>query len=112
MTGADEFERQAHLLGLTRVGREGRRVMFDLEVPDGSYAGQTRRVCAEVPDDFPLAAPPGPHISPATIHTGGAVQASPIGPDWTYWSRPMPNWAADRSVKAWVRHVRSLFAQV
>lgn len=112
MTGPEEFERQARELGLQGVQRDGHRVVFELEIPAGSYAGQLRRIAAEVPEDFPLAAPPGPHVSPATVHTGGAVHVSSLGPAWTYWSRPAPSWAQDRSVKAWVRHVRSLFAQV
>ena len=112
MTGADEFERQARDLGLSDVVRAGNRVTFTLDIPDGSFAGETRRIGAEVPEDFPITAPPGPHINPATVHTGGAVHASSFGTDWAYWSRPAQNWVSNRSVQAWIRHVRSLFAQV
>lgn len=112
MTGPDEFSRQAAALGLDGVRQEGHRVFFTIELPAGQYAGQSREICAEVPTDFPLTPPPGPHVRPATVHPAGAVQASPVGDDWIYWSRPAPNWATDRSVRAWVRHVRSLFAQL
>lgn len=112
MTGADEFERQALELGLPNVVAEGNWVLFDLELPAGRFAGETRRVAAEVPTDFPDNPPPGPHVTPPTTHPAGAVHTSPRGAEWVYWSRPAPGWPADRSVKAWVRHVRSLFAQV
>lgn len=112
MTGAGEFERQAQELGLSNLSRTGNRVSFDLDIPAGSFAGQSRRIGAEVPDDFPLVPPPGPHVSPPTVHTGGAVHASPFGSEWVYWSRPAHNWSSERSVRSWIRHVRSLFAQV
>lgn len=112
MTGPAEFARQARALGLENVREEGGRVFFTVELPAGAYAGQTREICAEVPADFPVTPPPGPHVRPATVHPAGAVHASAVGPDWAYWSRPVPGWAADRSVRAWARHVRSLFAQL
>jgi hypothetical protein len=112
MTGPEEFERQALSLGLPAVARNGAQVSFELEIPDGSFAGQKRRVGAEVPGDFPVTPPGGPHINPATVHSAGAVHASSFGAGWVYWSRPVPSWATDRSLRAWLRHVRSLFAQV
>lgn len=112
MTGVEEFERQAHVLGLPNIVVEGNWVLFDLEIPAGRFAGETRRVGAEVPVDFPDTPPPGPHVTPPTTHPAGAVHASARGSEWVYWSRPAPGWPADRSVKSWVRHVRSLFAQV
>lgn len=111
-SGPAEFASQAQRLGLAGVEVNGSWVMFDLPIPAGRHAGERRRIAAEVPADFPVTPPPGPHVSPATTHPAGAVHASPLGPDWVYWSRPAPGWPADRSVKAWIRHVRSLFAQV
>jgi hypothetical protein len=112
MSGTEEFARQADALGLPQVRVDGSWVFFELVVPGGSHAGQTRQIAAQVPPDFPDAAPPGPHVSPPTTHPAGAVHSSPLGGDWVYWSRPAPNWSHDRSVKSWVRHVRSLFAQI
>lgn len=112
MNGPEEFARQAEALGLTQVQLDGRWVYFDLPIPAGKHGGETRRIAAEVPADFPDTPPPGPHVSPATTHPAGAVHASLLGADWVYWSRPAQGWPSDRSVKAWVRHVRSLFAQV
>ena len=112
MTGPEEFERQARALGLTGVRRAGNQVSFELDIPAGTFAGQTRTVGADVPADFPMTPPPGQHVTPPTVHTGGAVHGSSFGAGWVYWSRPIQRWAADRSLRAWVRHVRSLFAQV
>jgi hypothetical protein len=112
MNGAELFAQEAIALGLANVEIEGSWVKFDLPIPDGKFAGETRRIAAEVPADFPLNPPPGPHISPPTTHPAGAVHASALGADWVYWSRPAQGWPSDRTVRAWVRHVRSLFAQV
>lgn len=110
--GVPEFARQARALGLASVEVDGGWVLFDLEIPAGKHAGEMRRIAAQVPADFPDTPPSGPHVTPATTHPAGAVHASPRGEGWVYWSRPIQGWRADRSVRAWVRHVRSLFAQV
>ncbi len=112
MTGPEEFARQAEALGLAEVRVEEGWLFFELPIHAGKHAGESRRIAAQVPVDFPDTPPPGPHVSPATTHPAGAVHASPLGSDWVYWSRPVQAWPADRSVKAWVRHVRSVFAQV
>jgi hypothetical protein len=111
-TGVHEFARQVHALGLPGLEVDGDWVLFDLDIPAGKLAGETRRIGAQVPADFPDTPPSGPHVNPATTHPAGAVHSSPRGGDWVYWSRPIQGWPADRSVRAWVRHVRSLFAQV
>lgn len=111
-TGPSEFARQARLLGLPGLEVRDAWVFFGLDVPDGTHAGKRVRIAAEVPADFPDTPPPGPHVNPPLTHAAGAVHGSPtLGPDWLYWSRPAPGWARDRTVRAWVRHVRSLFAQ-
>lgn len=112
MTAAEEFARQARELGLENVATEGEWVQFDLQIPVGRFAGETRRIAGQIPADFPLTPPPGPHVTPPTTHPAGAVHASPLGSEWVYWSRPAQGWAQERSAKAWVRHVRSLFGQI
>ncbi|GAC1382478.1 MAG: hypothetical protein NVSMB48_13110 [Marmoricola sp.] len=112
LRGAAEFARQLSVLGIANVSVNGTWVFFDLQIPIGAYAGTVRRIAADVPVDFPDTPPPGPHINPPTLHPAGAVLGSSLGADWVYWSRPAQGWAADRSVRAWLRHVRSLFAQI
>lgn len=112
LQGAALFELEASALGLQGVARDGDRVLFTLVVPAGTLVGQERRIGVDVPPDFPLTPPPGPHVSPPTTHPAGAVHASALGPDFVYWSRPATKWAEDRSTRAWVRHVGSLLAQL
>jgi hypothetical protein len=110
--GPANFARQARGLGLNNVVHNGDEwVYFDLVIPAGSHQGETVRIAAAVPPDFPDNPPAGPNISPPYTHPAGGVHASPLGGDYMYWSRPVQQWQADRSVRAWVRHVRSLFGQ-
>jgi len=63
-------------------------VVRQFTIPSGSLTG---RIC-----DVAIMRPPGvPYTVPAAIHTRPALvamgtlstQASPLGPDWQYWSR-------------------------
>lgn len=87
-------------------------VVFPYVVEVGSRAGQQFTIGLQVPADWPLSPPPGPHIRPRIGHPHGAVSGSALGDDWEYWSRPAQNWAADRSVRAYLRHLRTLFSQL
>lgn len=107
--------------GLRAVGYQPRQIttaqnveftVFDYVVEVGPQAGENVQIGLQVPPDFTVTPPPGPHVSPPLNHPGGNVHPSPLGPDWRYWSRPMPDWAADRSVDAYLRHVRTLFSQL
>lgn len=107
--------------GLRAIGYEPWRVLtaqneeftvFDYEIEVGSRAGQTVQVGLQVPPDFSVTPPPGPHVSPRLNHPGGNVHNSSLGQEWEYWSRPVPNWAADRSVGGYLRHIRTLFSQL
>ena len=86
--------------------------IVDYIIEVGTLAGTRIRLGLPIPGDFPLNPPPGPHVSPTLGHPRGAVHASPLGTDWQYWSRPHPSWATtDRTVAAYLRHIRTLFAQ-
>jgi hypothetical protein len=104
------------LAALTQAG-------FDITVRDGfatfaylvevgSRTGEQVQLGLAIPGDWPLSPPPGPHVNPRLGHPHGAVHDSPLGPDWEYWSRPVPNWTLDRSLRAYLRHLRALFAQL
>lgn len=95
------------------------KVSFPYTVPVGRFAGQAIRLGFALGDDFPAAPPSGPHMSPRLLplhpgqeipHPLGGVHESPFGPDWEYWSRPFQDWGGtDRSVKAYMAHIRTLF---
>lgn len=91
----------------------GDLVVFTYEVPVGGRLGQTISVAVAKTPDWPLSCPPGPHLSPRLGHPNGNVHASPLGPDWEYWSRPFPNWAAShRTFRCYMGHIRALFAAI
>jgi hypothetical protein len=91
---------------------QGEFAVFPYTIEVGRRAGEQVTVGLLAPGDWPLSPPPGPHVSPRLGHPGGAVHASPLGADWEYWSRPVPDWAIDRSMRAYLRHLRTLFAQL
>lgn len=117
MSRADFFEQLKSVVGEVEDLGDG-KVAFTYTILTGNFAGKTIRLGFQVPEDFPLSSPSGPHISPRLLpnqsggtHPSGGIHDSPtFGPDWHYWSRPMPNWASTkRTAKDVMAHVRHLF---
>lgn len=109
--GSEELLTQLRKEGFDPVVLQGIAV-FDYTVELGTLASKQIRLGLAIPGDFPLTPPPGPHVSPRLGHPHGAVHVSPLGADWEYWSRPCPSWSqCDRTVAAYMRHIRALFAQ-
>ncbi|MEU6653334.1 hypothetical protein ABZ904_28840 [Streptomyces sp. NPDC046900] len=90
----------------------GEFVVFEYTIEAGPRAGTTVQIGLQAMQDFPVTPPGGPQVSPRLGHPHGAVHPSPLGGEWEYWSRPATNWAADRSVRGYLRHLRTLFAQL
>lgn len=99
---AKEFIDGLRALRYDVTERDANRVTFLYPVEVGKFAGQIVTIGYDVPGDFPLNAPGGPHVSPKLLpvtggggsHPSGAVHESPgFGPDFEYWSRPMHHWA-------------------
>jgi hypothetical protein len=99
------------------------RVAFAYAINAGRFAGQTVTVGIEVPPDFSVICPSGPHISPRLIpqNSGGAGNDrsadspfdKPGETEWQYLSRPFVDAAAGwsrttRDVKAYLRHVKRI----
>jgi Prokaryotic E2 family E len=98
------------------------RIFFDYEVPTGKYAGRQFRLGLIVPQDFPLSAPAGIHVSPrihanrgGQVHPADGIQDSPdfqkgAGGEWHYWSRPCNEWGkTKKTVAAYMNHVFRLW---
>jgi hypothetical protein len=119
-----DFVNQLRELGYAPAVVDGGRVVFAYEVPAGRFKGKQIQLGFIVNDDFPINPPSGPHISPPLMpehpsndipHPDGAVHPSDfgslVGGTWQYWSRPYPYWSAtDRSVRAYMKHIRILFS--
>jgi hypothetical protein len=109
--------------GLRELGygveeRGANRVTFPFRIETGKFAGKEIEIGYEVPGDFNLQAPSGPHIKPQLLpitngggtHPTGGVHPSPFGPEWEYWSRPINHWAnTKRTVKDVIAHLKKLF---
>lgn len=79
---------------------EAGKVIFCIDsyrIQTGRYTGRTVAVGLPIPVDFPDAAPYGVHVG-KNHGFGGSIpreNASPLGPDWSFWSR-QANWEAER----------------
>lgn len=108
--GAAGFLAALAAAGYTAMEKDGHAV-FTYTVEVGSLAGREISIGLQIPGDWPITPPPGPHVSPRLGHPDGAVHGSPLGDDWEYWSRPDDLWPDERSMRAYLRHLRTLFAQ-
>jgi len=124
----DDFAAQLRQLGLEPELRPSEFVVFDYEVELGRHIGETVKLGLQVPADWPMSPPSGPFVSPRLLPISGSTgQGRPWDavhtadgrglddPDgvWEYWSRPFTAWPkTDRSVKAYLRHLRTLFGEI
>ncbi|MDD5584336.1 MAG: hypothetical protein PHV55_04705 [Candidatus Omnitrophica bacterium] len=115
--GRTEFVEQLRsLVGEVEDLGDG-KIAFTYTILTGNFAGKSIRLGFQVPEDFPLSPPSGPHISPRLLpnqsggsHPSGGIHNSAFGQDWHYWSRPIPNWkSTKRTVRDVLAHIRHLF---
>ena len=116
--GYGDFVQQLRALGHTVQELGNNRVCFPYTIPLGKFKGKQISLGFEVPGDCPNSPPGGPHIRPQLLpikqggpsHPQDAVNPSPFGTDWEYWSRPFQGWADfDHTVKVYMTHIRNLF---
>ncbi|MDH4241988.1 MAG: hypothetical protein OEW48_20705 [Phycisphaerae bacterium] len=127
--GIAEFKRGLEDLGLSVEGPNEGRLIFDYTPDVGKFAGQKVKIGLTVQENWQASPPTGPRVSPRILpilpdggqpHPVGGVheakeyeQKSAGEAQWEYWSRPFPNWEkTDRSVRAYMRHIRALFAKI
>lgn len=116
--GRDEFIAGLKALDYHVEDRPDGRIEFAYEVMVGSRAGLRTRIGLEVPGDFPLTPPPGPHVNALLhqqqgggVHPTGGIHASPFGSDWQYWSRPYRGWKpGPQPVRQYLAHITNLWA--
>lgn len=115
--GKADFINQLAELGYTVEQLSDNKIAFHYEIPAGRFKGQKIKLGFDVPPDFPLSPPSGPHLSPHLLPINAAAPAhptrvhdSPFGSDWQYWSRPFQKWAqTDKKVRDYMRYIRHLF---
>jgi hypothetical protein len=113
-----EFADQLEALGYQPHVLDAEKLTFPYKIPVGKFIGQDVQLGLIVGADFPLSPPSGPHLHPRLLpvhpggeHPSGGINESPFGAEWEYWSRPFPDWpATDRTVRAYLAHIRHLFA--
>ena len=96
------------------------RLSFPYTINAGRFAGTQVEVGLEIPPDFNVTCPSGPHIRPRLVPINTAAQTneraaeSPaFGTDWLYLSRPFSSdggaWnRTPRDVRAYLKHVKRI----
>jgi hypothetical protein len=118
---ARDFVEQLRALGYNPREPAAGLVEIDHQIPVGPRTGERIRLAFAIPPDFPLQPPSGPCVSPPLLplhpdqsvgHPIGGVHPAPqLDENWQYWSRPFPGWQqTDRTVRAYMAHIRHLFA--
>lgn len=77
----------------------------------GRFKGQTIQLGFPCPVDFPITPPGGIHTNPQLLQPGpNAIHVSPLGGEWSYWSRPVQGWIGARTnpVSRLMSHVNTL----
>jgi hypothetical protein len=119
MFGKGAFSQGLKELGYEPEDRGENRVAFRYTIKDGRFKDRSIIVGIEVPADFNVTCPTGPHMSPSLIpmNPNGAgndrAAGSAFGSDWQYLSRPFRDqqdgWnRTKRDVRAYLHHVRQI----
>jgi hypothetical protein len=111
----EEFETYMRGLGftvevITGDDREAYTVVRSVAITRGGLRGRTCDVAMQRSQTAPFIPPAAIHTKPALVPMGTlSTQASPVGPDWQYWSRRL-----DRPVtptNLWT-HVNTILGEV
>jgi hypothetical protein len=119
MFGKDAFKGGLSQLGYNPEDKGDNKVVFGYTIGAGRFKDTIITVGIEVPSDFNVTCPTGPHILPQLIpmntNAPGNDRAadSPFGEEWQYLSRPFVDqqegWnRTTKDVKAYLRHVKRI----
>jgi hypothetical protein len=114
--GRDKFKQGLEDLNYLVETKDEDKAIIPFVITAGKFAGQQVKVGFQVPVDFEMTCPGGPHVSPRLIpiNTGGpdhstrAAESPQFGPEWEYLSRPFNQWAHKRTVKRYMEYVADL----
>lgn len=93
------------------------KIAFPYKIICGRFEGQVIKLGFQVPADFPLTPPSGPHISPPLLPMNPQAITHPqrtaisvFGINWQYWSRPFKRWSeTHRTAKDYMKFINHLF---
>ena len=120
MFGKEAFSEGLRQLGYDPEDRSDNRLAFKYTIAAGRFRDKVITVGIEVPADFNVTCPTGPHISPRLIpiNTGApgndrAAESPNFGSEWQYLSRPFVDQNAgwnrtSRDVKAYLWHIKRI----
>jgi hypothetical protein len=120
MFGKEAFATELKALGFNAADLGENRLAFKYVIGEGRFKDQAITIGLEVPPDFNVTCPTGPHISPRLIpiNTGAlgndrAAESPNFGAEWQYLSRPFGEqqmgWGrTNRTVKAYLRHIKRI----
>jgi hypothetical protein len=120
MFGKEAFSEGLKQLGYAPEDRGDNRLAFQYAIAAGRFKDKVITVGIEVPADFNVTCPTGPHISPRLIPinpnaTGNdrAVDSPKFGLEWQYLSRPFVDqkegWGrTTKDVRAYIRHIKRI----
>lgn len=112
--GRTLFAEGLHELGYKPVLVEGSESLlyFNYVFPNGPRIAESVDLGLEIPPNFSVEPPHGPHYRPTFLRgkgLPGVHENMAFGPEWDHWSRPHPRWnLTDRTVNAYMRHLRTL----
>ncbi len=113
-----DFIAELKALGFNVQEPDEHRVLWEYAVPVGRNIGKKLQIGFEVPNDYPMSCPTGPHFKSVGITNWveplNNIHPSPtFGDTWRYWSRPFPDWnRTDRKMKIYFAHIKNLLAQL
>jgi hypothetical protein len=113
--GRDKFKEGLAALDCPSELIDEDKIVLSYIIAEGRFAGRQIKLGFQVPPDFEMTSPGGPHISPHLIPINTNVQdhskaaPSPFGAEWQYLSRPFTDqWARKRTVKRYMEYVAHL----
>lgn len=115
--GKADFINQLKVLGYSTQELSHGMISVKYIIPIGKNSGKTVELALQVPNDFPMNCPPGPHFRSTCIldwvEPNKNIHASPLGSEWKYWSRPFPDWnRTQKTVKSYFAHIKNLLASL
>ena len=119
MFGKEAFSEGLKQLGYNPEGRGDSRLAFRYTIAARRFKDREITIGIEVPPDFNVTCPTGPHISPRLIPMNASALGndraadSSFGPEWQYLSRPFVEWQmgwnrTSKDVKAYLRHIKRI----